>query len=85
MFEAKMFSDFHLSTFLPLWKATWFVFYSQNPEIALSYSKAANLNRNNLKVFEISKNADTVLNFSYLAKFQISGGKTARFGTSSVS
>ena len=33
------------------WKAALFVFYSQNPEIALSQSKAAELYRDNLKSF----------------------------------
>ena len=46
-------------------------FTAKNPEIALSQSKAAEFYCNNLKrsVFFLkkSKNADTVLNFSYLA------------------
>ena len=33
------------------WKASLFVFYSQNPEIALSESKAAEFYRDNLKSF----------------------------------
>ena len=72
------------------WKAALFVFYSQNPEIALSLSKAAEFYRDKLKTFfKILKNADTVLNFSYLAmklpNFKTSERKTNRVETSSVS
>ena len=37
--------------FVVFWKAALFVFYSQNPEIALSLSKAAMFYRDNVKSF----------------------------------
>ena len=48
--------------------AALFLFYNQKPEIALSKTKSAEFYCHNfIKVFKISKNANTLLNFSYLA------------------
>ena len=67
------------------WKVALFLFYSQNPEIALSYSKAAEFYCDNLNNFFKTHGFELQL-FGYkTAKFQTSEQKSARVRTSSVS